>query len=115
MYNFAHKKLEGGETQNNFVYGELGRTSLKSRQAVNVIRYWFNTKYVKNIFSLMYRKGDNNQTHMAWASKVNMLLQSIDLYEACMLNQDVGNVNVFINLVNQRVFDVCTELECLYK
>ena len=64
MYNFAHKKLEGGETQNNFVYGELGRTSLKSRHAVNVIRYWFNTKYVKNMFSLMYRKGDNKPTHV---------------------------------------------------
>ena len=25
-----------GETQNNFVYGELGRTSLESRHAVNV-------------------------------------------------------------------------------
>jgi len=34
------KILEGrGETQNNCVYGELGRTSLKSRHAVNVIRY----------------------------------------------------------------------------
>ena len=29
-----------GQTQNNFVYGELGRTSLKSRRVVNVIRYW---------------------------------------------------------------------------
>ena len=28
-----------GQTQNNFVYGELGRTSLKSRKVVNVIRY----------------------------------------------------------------------------
>ena len=25
---------------NHFVYGELGRTSLKSRRGVNVIRYW---------------------------------------------------------------------------
>ena len=49
---FLKKVLEGrGETQNNFVYGELGRTSLKSRQAVNVIRYWFNTTYVQNMFS----------------------------------------------------------------
>jgi len=30
--------------------GELGRTSLKSRHAVNVIRHWFNTKYVKICF-----------------------------------------------------------------
>ena len=57
------------QTQNNFVYGELGRTSLKSRHAVNVIRYWFNTKNVK-IFTLMYTKGDNNPTHMQWASNV---------------------------------------------
>ena len=90
MYIFAKNCFEGrGETQNNFVYGEFGRPSLKSRHAVNVIRYWFNTKYVKNKFSLMYRKGDNNPTHMAWASKVNMLLQSNDLYEACILNQYV--------------------------
>ena len=90
MNIFAQTILEErGETQNNFVYGELGRTNLKSRHAVNVIRHWFNTKYVKNMFSLMYRKGDNNPTHMSWASNVKMLLQSIDLYEACILNQDV--------------------------
>ena len=87
---FAKHILERrGETENNFVYSELGRTSLKSRQAVNVIRYWFNTKYVKNRFSLTYRKGENSPNHISWASNVNMLLQSIDLYEACILNQDV--------------------------
>ena len=36
----------------------------------------------------MYRKGDNNPTHMSWTSNVKMLLQSIDLYEDCILNQD---------------------------
>ena len=37
MYIFTKNILEGrGETQNNFVYGELGRTSLESRHAVNV-------------------------------------------------------------------------------
>ena len=71
MYIFAKHILEGrGETQNNFVNGELGRTSLKSRHAVNVIKYWFNTKYAKNMFSFMYRKGDNNPTYMPWPSNV---------------------------------------------
>ena len=71
MYIFAKHILEGrDETQNNFVYGELGRTSLISRHAVNIIKYWFNTKYVKNMFSLMYRTGVNNPTHMSWASDV---------------------------------------------
>jgi len=47
MYIFAKGILGGrGETQNNFVHGELGRTSLKSRQTVNVIRYLFNTKAI---------------------------------------------------------------------
>ena len=41
------------------------------------------------MFSLMYRKGDNNPTHMSWASNVKNALRSIDLYEACILNQDV--------------------------
>ena len=58
------------------------------------------------MFSLMYRTGDNNPTHMPWASNVKMLLQSIDLYEACILNQNVYNTNVFFSL-NQRGFDVC--------
>jgi len=67
MYIFAKNILEGrGETQNNFVYGELGG------HTGNVTRYWFNTKYVKNMFSLMYRKGEDNPTH-----------------KTCILNKDV--------------------------
>ena len=86
MYIFALIISEGrGETQNNFVYCELGRTSLKSRQAVNVIRYW----YVKYLFSLMYRKEIIIQLICHWQVMLKMLLQSIDVYEACILNQDV--------------------------
>ena len=65
-----------GQTQNNFVYVELGRTSLKSRRVVNVIRYWLtfvqldNTMCVKKMYSLMYRNIDNNPTHLSWASNV---------------------------------------------
>ena len=69
------------------------------------------------MFSLIYRKGDNNPTHMSRPIMLKMVLQSIDLYEACILNQDVWNVNVFfsqdawnVNVffsLNQRVFDVC--------
>ena len=40
---------------------------------------------------------------MSWASNVKTRLQSIGLYEA-WVNQGVGNVNVFISLVKQRVF-----------
>jgi len=40
---------------------------------------------------------------MSWASNVKTRLQSIGLYEA-WVNQGVGNVNVFISLVKQRVY-----------
>jgi len=34
-----------------------------------------NTKFVKKIYSLMYRNIDNNPAHMSWASNVKTLLQ----------------------------------------
>ena len=37
-----------GQTQNNFVYRELGRTSHTSIRAVNVIRYWLNIVQLDN-------------------------------------------------------------------
>ena len=61
-----------GKTENNFVYSKLGRTSLKSRRAVNVIRFWIkivqldNTKFVKKMYSILYRNIDNNPTYMSW-------------------------------------------------
>jgi hypothetical protein len=57
------KKLLGvkRQTQNNFIYGELGRTSLKTMRAINFIKYWLkvvqssSTKYVKVVYDLMCR------------------------------------------------------------
>lgn len=49
------------QTQNNFVYGELGRTSLKTMRANNVIKYWLKfvylsiVKYVKVAYNVLYR------------------------------------------------------------
>ena len=78
------------------VYGELGRTSLKSRRVVNVIKYWLKSVQldITKFASLMYRTLDNNPTHMSWARNVKTLLQSTGIYED-WVNQGVGNVNVF--------------------
>jgi len=35
-------------TPNHFVYGELGRTSAKSRRGVNDIRYWLKSVPLDN-------------------------------------------------------------------
>jgi hypothetical protein len=50
------------QTQNNFIYGELGRTNLKCRRIVSVIKYWLkiiqleDIKYVKIVYDLLYRE-----------------------------------------------------------
>jgi len=41
-----------------------------------------NTKFVKKMYSLMYKNVDNTPTHMSWASNVKTLLHSIGLYKA---------------------------------
>jgi hypothetical protein len=49
----------GTQTQNNFIYGELGRTPLKQNRLVSVIRYWLklnhcsDLKYGKRVYMLM--------------------------------------------------------------
>jgi len=54
------------------------------------------------MYSLMYRNLDINP----WARNVKTILQSTGLYEAWVNPSLVGNVNVFISLVKQRVFDM---------
>ena len=58
------------------------------------------------MYSLMYRNLDINPTHMSWARNVKTILQSTGLYAAWVNQSLVGNVNVFISLVKQRVFDM---------
>ena len=79
------KKLLGVkiQTQNNFVYGELGRTSLITKRAINVIRYWLkiiqleNHKYVKCIYSHMCENLINKQNNHSWAKSVCNQLQTL--------------------------------------
>ena len=55
------KKLLGLKkaTQNDFIYGELGRTSCQTKRFVRIINYWFKileaheTKYVKIVYNTM--------------------------------------------------------------
>ena len=55
------KKLLGVKktTQNDFIYGELGRTSCQTKRFVRIINYWFKilvaheTKYVKIVYNTM--------------------------------------------------------------
>ena len=107
------KKLLGVriQTQNNFIYGELGRTSLKCTRIINVIKYWLkiiqldDIKYVKKIYDLLYSQLDIRPNKKSWVSDVRDILQSLGFNDVWLL-QGVGNVDIFINVIKQRANDV---------
>ena len=100
------------QTQNNFVYGELGRTSLFSRRSVNVIRYWLKIvnmqtiKYVRIVYNKMYMELDrnNNNNNKSWVYMVRNLLQRLGFNDV-WLNQGLGRIDLFLHVFKQRVTD----------
>ncbi|KAH3802567.1 hypothetical protein DPMN_156245 [Dreissena polymorpha] len=106
------KKLLGVkiQTQNNFVYEELGRTFLIVIRAVNVIRYWLkvtqleNHKYVKCIYLHMYNILISKPNMHTWAKAVCNLLQSLGLHYA-WINHGVDDDTCFLSLVKSRLND----------
>ena len=106
------KKLLGVKktTQNDFVYGELGRTTCSTKRYSMIVKYWFKilaaqeSKYIKLIYNLMLQDIELEPNKINWASLVRHLLMSLGFYNV-WLNQGVGNKNVFISLFKQRLTD----------
>ena len=106
------KKLLGVKktTQNDFIYGELGRTSCQTKRFVRIINYWFKileaheTKYVKIVYNTMLQDLETFPNKVNWASLLRDLLRSSGFYEV-WLQQGVGNQNAFVSLFKQRVTD----------
>jgi hypothetical protein len=97
------------QTQNNFIYGELGRNPLKQNRLVSVIRYWLKLnhcselKYAKRVYMLMVNDMHNNPQYKSWAKNVKELLESMGFYDVWMFG--VGNADVFIQVFKQRIKD----------
>jgi len=87
-------------TQNNFIYGELGRTTLLSFRSY-VIKYWWKivhmkcTKYVKIVYNLLYNDIDVNNNTRSWVMLVRELLQYLGFNHVWM-QQNVGDDNMFL-------------------
>ena len=97
-------------TQNDFIFGELGRTNFLTRRYLLIIKYWFKilvageSKYVKLIYRLMLNDIDTRVNTVNWASLLRHLLSSLGFHEV-WVNQGVGNYNAFIALLKQRLTD----------
>ena len=77
-------------TQNDFVYGELGRASLKNDILIMIINYWLNIlesepiKYIKYAYNLMLTGIENKPDRVNWASKLRDILSNLGFYEVCL-------------------------------
>ena len=67
-------------TQNDFIYGELGRTNYYTRRLFSIIKYWFKVlstkdrKYVKQIYYIMLDDIASNPNVKNWALKMHYLI-----------------------------------------
>ena len=97
-------------TQNDFVYGELGRTNYQTTRYLLIKKYWFkillsdDRKYIKIIYKEMLNDCDMVPNTVNWVSLVRHLLLSLGFYEVWM-QQGVGNIKSFISLLKQRLTD----------
>ena len=104
------KKLLGVKqcTQNDFIYGELGRTSLTVERHLRIIKFRtkvcmsHDNKYVKHVYNLLKEDSQLYPNRVNWASLVRDLLNNLGLHYA-WTEQGVGNINAFMSLVRQRL------------
>ena len=76
------KKILGVKqtTQNDFLYGELGRIDFQSKRYINIIKYWLkvvqsdNRKYAKLIYDMMLNDLEIRAQKQNWALSVKKLI-----------------------------------------
>ena len=107
-----HQRLLGVKktTQNNFIYGELGRINFLTSWFFIILKYWLkivNTeenKYIKCIYKTMLSDIEISGRKTNWVLLVKKLLASLGLYEV-WLQQNVGDMGIFLLVVKQRIQD----------
>jgi hypothetical protein len=98
-------------TQNDFIYGDRKRTDLYSLRIVYIIKYWLiitsspENKYINYIFKMMLNDIENQPQKSNWASCVKNVLSRLGFYHV-WLEQGVGHVNIFVQILKQRIKDV---------
>lgn len=99
------------QTQNNFVYSELGRYPLKCYRIVNIIKFWFkilkcpDLKLLKISYLMLINDLNLNPQKPSWVKSLKCTLETMGFHHV-WLSQGVGNENAFISLLKQRSRDV---------
>ena len=97
-------------TQNDFVYGELGRITCIANRYYHLIRYWLTIicmderKYVKVVYNILVDDMNRTGNITNWASMLKQLLCSLGFNDV-WLAQGVGDIKAFLIVAKQRVRD----------
>jgi hypothetical protein len=97
------------QTQNNFVYGELGRMTIKQHRIVSAIRYWLKItnsadfKYISCMYNIMLTDLEKQPLKNNWAKQIKIALESLGFTDVWLYG--VGNPDIFMNVLKQRVRD----------
>ena len=93
-------------TQNDFIYGEFGRTDYYTRRLYIIIKYWFKLirsdgrKTVKVIYSLMLNDIAERPNIQNWAALVKNTLSNLGFFHVWVA-QGVGDEKNFLSLFKQ--------------
>ena len=97
-------------TQNDFVYGELGRMPVQNIRFARIIKYWLlivigkKSYYVTVLYNALLNSVDVDNKP-SWVKSVKSLLCRIGLGEA-WFNQGVGDIKCFMSCVKLRLSDI---------
>ena len=97
-------------TQNDFVYGELGRMPLYKIRLVSIVKYWLKIvhgmkcQYVSVCYQLGL-KNLNERNSKGWTKSIRDLLLYYGFGEV-WYNQGVGDINTFMKIFKMRLKDI---------
>ena len=97
-------------TQNDFIYGELGRSNFQTLRYFNIIKYWVKllstdyNKFTKKVYCTLLHDCDRYPNKKSWCSLLKDLICSLGYYEVWVF-QGVGNDKSFLYNVRQRLTD----------
>jgi len=97
-------------TQNDFIYGELGRVSYQTLKDYNIIKFWINilntenNKFIRKTYDTLRLDMERYPQKQNWCSLLKELLSRLGVYEAWHF-QAVENDKLFFSLVKQRLTD----------
>ena len=97
-------------SQNDFIYGKLGRTSFQTKRYLMIIKYCLKivlcpeNRLIKIIYNMMLNDMESMPHEENWAKLVKQLLGCLGFNEVWVA-RTVGDVNIFLSLVKQRLHD----------